>query len=349
MFRRRFLLSALFLCSPAAIAQTVQRVQVHLVTDEAEAVLAILEKRAASVPVADADWQALFQTEGYSRLKKREPSMERPFEDADFKKFVLSQELLHRGTDLRQTLEKWKHSDMNRPSQLALAYLPAEAYIHAKIYPVIKPRTNSFVFEVNTDPAIFLYLDPDISREQFENTVAHELHHIGYGTACPAKDRAALIAQQPATVQKLAAWLGAFGEGFAVLAAAGGPDVHPHAVSKPADRDRWDRDMGYFNKNQQELDSFFRAILAGKLTPEQVNKQAFTYFGEQGPWYTVGWKMAVTIECAYGRKRLVEVMCNTPALPSTYNAAATQLSVSGGETLPRWSEEIIHALEPAVK
>jgi hypothetical protein len=347
MFIRRFLSVALLLCSPGAIAQSAQRVQVRLIADEAEAVLVILDKQAASLPVADGDWQALFQSEGYRRLKKRELSMERPFEDADFKKFVLSPELLHRAADLRQTLAKWKLADMSRPAQLALAYLPAEAYIHANIYPVIKPRTNSFVFEVNTDPAIFLYLDPDISREKFENTVAHELHHIGYGTACPAKDRAALIAQQPVSVQKLAAWLGAFGEGFAVLAAAGGPDVHPHAVSKPEDRDRWDRDMADFNKNQQDLDGFFRKILNGTLTPEQADKQAFTYFGEQGPWYTVGWKMAVTIERAYGRKRLIEVMCNAPA--STYNAAATRLSASGGESLPRWSEEIIHRLEPAAK
>jgi hypothetical protein len=107
--------------------------------------------------------------------------------------------------------------------------------------------------------------------------------------------------------------------------------------------------MTDFTKNQQELDRFFRAILEGKLTPEQVNKQAFTYFGEQGPWYTVGWKMAVTIERGYGRKRLVEIMCNTAALPSTYNAAAKQLSAPGGESLPHWSEEIIHALEPAAK
>lgn len=31
-------------------------------------------------------------------------------------------------------------------------------------------------------PAIFLYVDPAESRAQFENTVAHELHHIGAGS-----------------------------------------------------------------------------------------------------------------------------------------------------------------------
>ena len=59
---------------------------------------------------------------------------------------------------------------------------PTEAYIHAKVFPVIKPITNSFVFETTTDPAIFLYLDPEESAAKFENTVAHELHHIGYAS-----------------------------------------------------------------------------------------------------------------------------------------------------------------------
>src|ERR671927_436895 len=70
-------------------------------------------------------------------------------------------------------------ADANRAARRALAYLPKNAYIRAKIYPVIKPRENSFVFEVKTDPAIFLYLDPAVGQKKFENTLAHELHHIG--------------------------------------------------------------------------------------------------------------------------------------------------------------------------
>jgi Putative zinc dependent peptidase (DUF5700) len=338
-------LSLLLMLHPGAGAPS-PRVQVKVVSDEADAVLAILAKREAAAEISDADWQRLFESEGYRRLKKREISMQRPFEDADFKTFVLSPELLARTSALRQTLEKWKRADMNTPGRLALAYLPEDAYIHATIYPEIKPRTNSFVFDAKTDPAIFLYLDPEISREKFENTVAHELHHIGYSTACPSAARQALIAQQSAPVRELAQWTGAFGEGFAMLAAAGGPDVHPHAVSKAEDRQRWDRDVADFKKSQQELDLFFRKILSGELNDDQINKQAFSYFGEQGPWYTVGWKMAVTIEKAYGRPRLIEVMCNTPALFSTYNAAAVQLSAAGGQKPPLWSPEIVRALEP---
>lgn len=64
----------------------------------------------------------------------------------------------------------------------ARAHLPPEARIRATVHVVIKPRTNSFVFEVRTNPAIFLYLDPARTGPQFENTVAHELHHIGFAS-----------------------------------------------------------------------------------------------------------------------------------------------------------------------
>jgi Putative zinc dependent peptidase (DUF5700) len=346
MLASHLLFVALLLPSPNVTDDPSQRVQVRLVTDEADAVLAILSKQATGAPVSDADWQTLFASEGYRRLKAREQSMQRPFEDAEFKEFVLSPALLSRAAALRQTLEKWKRAEITKPAQMALDYLPAQAHIHAAIYPVIKPRTNSFVFEVNTNPAIFLYVDPEISQQEFENTVAHELHHIGYGTACPLPATEAKIAQQAAPVQELGKWIGAFGEGFAMLAAAGGPDVHPHAVSKPEDRQRWDRDMADFRKNQQELDRFFRKILSGELTQEQADQQAFTYFGVQGPWYTVGWKMAVTIEKTYGRPRLMEAMCNGPSLLATYNDAAAKAARPGDEAPALWSPEIILALKP---
>src|SRR6266567_843129 len=342
----RFLVIPILLISIAATAQNSVRVQVRLVTDEADAVLAILADRKANAAVSDAAWQRLFDSEGYRRLKQREASMKRAFTDDDFKKFVLSDELLQRAPTLSQTLRKWQQADITRPAVLALAYLPGEAGIHAAIYPVIKPLKNSFVFDVQTDPAIFLYLDPDVSREKFENTVAHELHHIGYGTCCPLKETTALLRAQPEQVRTVAKWVGAFGEGFAMLAAAGGADVHPHAVSKAEDRNRWDRDVVGFAKDQQELDVFFRKILSGELNTEQADEQAYTYFGVQGPWYTVGWKMAVTIEKVYGRPRLIQAMCNTSDLLKLYNQAAQEAAKSGGQPLPLWSPEVLKALQP---
>ena len=179
--------SFVFAHSCAAQASLSSAVDVRLVTDEAEAVLGILAKEQADRPVTDADWRRVFQSEGYVRLKQRETSMKRSFEDADFKAFVLSGKLLGQKQALEETLDRWKRADATGAARRALAYLPKEARIKAKIYPVIKPKDNSFVFDVKTDPAIFLYLDPAVSREQFENTLAHELHHIGYGSGCPTE------------------------------------------------------------------------------------------------------------------------------------------------------------------
>src|SRR5260370_40507547 len=100
-----------------------------------------------------------------------------------------------------------------------MAYLPGADLIRAKIYPEIKPSHNSFVFDVDTDPAIFLYIDPEVSQEKFENTLAHELHHIGFGGSCPSKPVKDETAKLPQAAQVTLKWIGAFGEGFARLAA----------------------------------------------------------------------------------------------------------------------------------
>ena len=209
--------------APACLAQSPigSKLDVRLVIDEAEAVLAILAKKKANEPITDADWQRVFQSEGYVRLKARETSMKRSFEDADFKTFVLSNQLAERARALEETLDRWKRADVTKAARLALAYLPDNATLRAKIYPVIKPQDNSFVFDVKNDPAIFLYLDPTVSGEKFENTLAHELHHIGYGGSCPSKNVSDEIARLPNNPQVVVKLIGAFGEGFAMLAAAG--------------------------------------------------------------------------------------------------------------------------------
>src|SRR5262249_36878153 len=153
--------------------------------DEAEAVLSILAKRAKKETVTEEDWRRLFGSEGYTRLAKRETEMGAPMKGADFKTFVLSDALAARAEGLRAALASWTRTEPAAAGRRALAYLPAGARIRAKVYPVIKPRGNSFVFEVKTDPAIFLFLNPEVSPEKQENTVAHELHHIGFGTICP--------------------------------------------------------------------------------------------------------------------------------------------------------------------
>jgi len=319
-------------------------VDVRFVTDEAEAVLGILGKRAKGEAVTDEDWRRLFATEGYTRLAARESSMGRPLTEADFKAFVLSDDLLKRAGALAETLAAWTQSAPDAAGRRALAYLPAGAHIRAKVYPVIKPRENSFVFAVKTDPAIFLYLDPKVPPEKLENTVAHELHHIGYGTVCPTPAATAESERLPAGARSAAEWMGAFGEGFAMLAAAGGPDVHPHAVSPAAERERWDRDVARFPEDLREVERFFQDLVAGRLDKEAGNKKGFSFFGEtQGPWYTVGWKMAVTVEQTWGRDRLIADLCDPRKLLASYNEAARRRAAKG-ETPILWSGDLLRAV-----
>jgi hypothetical protein len=326
-------------------AQTAPRaLSVRLVTDEPEAVLSILDKRKAGRQISEDDWGRLFRSEGYVRLKRRELGMKRPFEDEDFKTFVLSDALLERAPALAETLRRWKDADVSHAARLALAYLPKGARISAKIYPEIKPRENSFVYDIDTDPAIFLYLDPEMSREQFENHVAHEMHHIGYGTACPTKRAADEAARRPKNVQTALKWLQAFGEGFAVLAAAGGPDVHPHATSPADERARWDRDVQNFNDDLKTLERFFLDVLGDRLTEDEAEGKARTFYGTQGPWYTVGWKMAVVIEKTYGRRKLIECMCDVRELLRTYNRAAVKFNRRSRDKLALWSESLVEGI-----
>ncbi|HXG63731.1 MAG TPA: DUF5700 domain-containing putative Zn-dependent protease [Blastocatellia bacterium] len=340
------LLCGLLFPAPIGYSQSdaLPEVDARIVTDEADAVLAILAKKKAGQPVTDADWARLFASEGYVRLKKREAAMQRDFTDDEFKNFVLTDELAGRAAALEETLARWKQADVTGAARRALAYLPKNARIRAKIYPVIKPRDNSFVFEVQTDPAIFLYLDPTVSKDEFENTLAHELHHIGYGGNCPTSQTAEETSRLPQNVQNVLKWVGAFGEGFAMLAAAGGPDVHPRAASKGEQRARWDQDMTNYHENLKQVEKFFLDVLEGRLTKEEEQKAGFSFFGYQGPWYTVGWKMAVTIEKAYGRERLIECFCDQRKLLPTYNQAAAEYNRSAREPLALWSAALIGRL-----
>jgi hypothetical protein len=320
------------------------RIEVKIVVDEAEAVLSALAKKKAGGEISISDWQRIFSSEGYTRLKKREESMQRTFEDEDFKKFVLSEALSERAKSLEETLALWKQADITAASRRALAYLPAGARIRATIYPVIKPRENSFVFDVKNNPAIFLYLDPQVTKEQFENTLAHEMHHIGYGTACPSKEKAEEIARLPQNLKIVVQYLAAFGEGFAMLAAAGGTNAHPHAASKPEDRARWDRDVANFNSDLQKVEKFFTDVIEGKLNEKEIQETGFSFFGVQGPWYTVGWKMVTIIENTYGRARLIECMCDHRLLLETYNRAATEYNRTAREPVALWSAKLVEAI-----
>lgn len=311
------------------------RVALTIDADEAELALELIRKRGADATLEEAQWQRLIATAGYRRLKAREKSMGRALEDAEFKGFLQKQGVAS-VAPLAATLAEWKKADLAAIGTRVLTYLPEEARIRATVFPVVKPQSNSFVFETASDPAIFLFLDATMTRAQFENTVAHELHHIGFASL-PARPPAA-----DAAVQSVREWAGAFGEGFAMLAAAGGPDVHPHACSKPEDRERWDRDVARFDADLAKVERFFLDLLDRKFkTPDAASKAGFEFFGVQGPWYTVGWKMAVTVERHFGRPLLIRAMREPERLLATFNEAADELEDDEGIQLARWSPELL--------
>jgi hypothetical protein len=319
------------------------RVRLTLDASAAEAVLAILQERAAARPVGEALWRRLFATEPYARLKEREAGLRRAFTDDDFKRFVLSGELAARAPELQRTLEAWRKADLRAVAERILPYLPSDARVRAKVYPVIKPRPNSFVFDATGDPAIFLYLDPRQSPSDFANTVAHESHHIGYADASHRYQER--VKGLPANARKAAEWLGAFGEGLAVLAAAGSADVHPLQDFEPGERVRWDQDQRFFDQILPQLDQFFLDLVDGGFArPEVADHVAFTFFGYRGPWYTVGYRMGALVEKRYGRAVLVECLSDPRLLLARYNRAAAEANASGKEALPLWSARLLEAV-----
>ncbi|HYL98297.1 MAG TPA: DUF5700 domain-containing putative Zn-dependent protease [Blastocatellia bacterium] len=355
------LLCAISFLSPSGLlgtrvvgdANSENRIRLTLDSSEAEQVFSILALRREGKAVSDAEWQTLFATEAYQRLKKREQQIaemyhqsDLVFTDEDFKKFVLSLDPQQQAAELQTTLDKWKTVDLRGSAERVLTYLPHEATINAKVYPLIKPRHNSFVFEPSTNPAIMLYLDPSESSAKFENTVAHELHHIGLGSLGPVYDKK--LAGLPERAHEAAEWMGAFGEGMAMLAAAGGPDVDPHAASSEADRKRWQHDLANFNADLQSVDAFFLDTLSGKLGDKSaVTEKASTFFGVQGPWYTVGYRMCVMVEKRFGRDKLIETMLDPRQLLVLYNSAATEHNATlkegadASDRLPLWSGEML--------
>jgi hypothetical protein len=279
---------------------------VPLDTAEAEVALAVVQ-------AGESAWKPLQETLAYQLLRKREQSMGRSLVDDDMRALLTAPATAAMSARLAGALAEWKARGLGPALALAHAYLPAGTPIRARVFIVIKPRPNSFVFEGDK---IFLYLDPSRSPAQFENTVAHELHHIGMSAACGHSR-----GEGPKALAR--SFAGAFGEGFAMLAAAGGPDVHPHAVSPPQDRARWDRDLTHFDADLRAVERFLLEILDGRIASEQdAMKVAAPFWGEQGAWYTVGWKMAVTIERRFGRARLIADECNPAALFQDYNQAA---------------------------
>ena len=299
--------------------------------------MAILGARRSGESVPERAWHALFTSEGYRNLAIRERGMHRDFSDSAFRSFVLSDSLLIRYEALASALVSYRQMDIAGDARRALSYLPDGASIHARLYIEIKPRTNSFVFPVPEGRAIFLYLDPTVDRARAErDIVTHELHHIGFSESC-----AELHAPSPPR-ETARQYSGALGEGFAMLATAGSPDVDPHELSTPPTRERWYRDLSRWKEDFPKVQSFLLDVAEGRLSnADSMAAIAAPFWGDaQGAWYTVGYMLATTIERAQGRDVLRRNICERASLMSTYNQIARD------RALPIWNERLIQLLRP---
>jgi Putative zinc dependent peptidase (DUF5700) len=79
------------------------------------------------------------------------------------------------------------------------------------------------------------------------------------------------------------------------------------------------------------LFAFLAAIVSGAR--EKVDEAGMVFFGVQGPWYTVGYKMAVVIEKHDGGAVLIECMSDPRKLLATYNRDAAELNSKSSEKL----------------
>ena len=79
---------------------------------------------------------------------------------------------------------------------------------------------------------------------------------------------------------------------------------------------------------------------------DSIRAQAMEFFGVQGPWYTVGYKMAVTIENTEGRAALIATICDPVELLREYNRAAPRSGSPGAPALPLWPDSFLDRLGP---
>ena len=320
----RLFLVLTILASPVAAQSTVR-----LDTEQPRLALAYI--RATSPAERDSLWRLHVATRGYIRLHEREAAMNRAFTDSSFRAFLDSDTLRARADDLFGALNSWERADFESAEERARKYLPTGTVIRATVFIMIKPRTNSFVFDASRDPAIFFYLDPTTPGPKFANTAAHELHHIGLSAACPATK---IEDPRQAAVRR---WLSAFGEGWAMLAAAGSAKTDPHLHSSDRERAEWKRNTVMAQEDMFRLEQFFAGIRSGVIPVDSADAKGFEFFNArpQGAWYTVGYLMTSTVERKDGRKALLKYICDPMGLIRRYQAIATR---SGG---PRWTEAFV--------
>jgi hypothetical protein len=336
-------------CDSSAKPAGAGAVHVSVDTDQADAVMRILEARADGEPVPEEAWQAILASEGYRRVMEREAAIDsqlgidRGYTDDAFRQWIESDTTLTDLADRGPALAIWHRVDGEAAGKRALAYLPDTAVLRATIYPIIRKQNNSFVWDLTGDPAIFMYVEPGATREEVEDTLTHELHHVGLAASCP---RASDPDQE--TRQLLDRWLTGFGEGLAVLAAAGSPDNPTHASADQEVRADWKEGMQRLEPDMRRLESFFLDVAAGHVQGPEMERRGMAFISAPdaptGAFYTVGWHMAATVERLQGRDALLDLVCDPVGLIRLYNQAAAE-AACGEACAPLWSEAFIELLE----
>jgi hypothetical protein len=78
-------------------------------------------------------------------------------------------------------------------------------------------------------------------------------------------------------------------------------------VARNSERAVWERDFASVGEDLPRLEAFFGALLDGKLSEEERNRQGMSFISTeevpQGGYYTVGWLMSAVVERKLGRKR----------------------------------------------
>jgi hypothetical protein len=96
-----------------------------------------------------------------------------------------------------------------------------------------------------------------------------------------------------------------------------------------------------------DLNQFFLETVHGDLRNDAVAHEGSIFFGYRGAWYTVGYRMAVTIERELGRPALVATLADPREFVARYNEAAENENAKNGGHLPLFSAEIFKAVSAA--
>lgn len=324
-------------CAPRPVTSAAPTSGVRIERDALNAAFAILTDRKNGRSIAPERWTTLFASNGYRKLAERETAMGRTFTEDGFRAFLMSDTLLARYEELERAARAWSTMNVEEAARYARSYLPTGTQILTTVYPLIKPVTNSFVHR-STDGTmgIFMYLDTQAPAAELRTTLSHELHHIGLATACTERE----IAQTDPALRTLLIRLGAFGEGIAMLAAAGAPTINPNIDSRQQRLAEWNASISDLT-GFRDIETYIRDVRDKRITdPDSITRKSFDFYGNQGPWYTVGWTMASSVERAFGRPHLIPLLCDPVALMRSYNEAAPRLGVHGRQ-LPRWSEDVL--------